>query len=264
MNIILNGRTIYYELHGPSTGPVVILLHHGLGMTRAWDEQIPALAEAGYRVLGYDRWGYGQSDARSQLSLPHFEEDLQDLHALTQSLRIHQASLVGHSDGGTISLYFAERYPEVVTRMLIVAAHIYVEPKMESGIQELRSAYEQEPKFRDGMQRAHGEKAEQVFQNWYGGWVQESNLRWDMRPLLGKIRCPVLVAQGLEDEHGTVQHAKDLAQAIPGAELWLVPGAAHMLPRDMPEAFNPRLLKFLEPELNRRERIKRIKAENSR
>jgi pimeloyl-ACP methyl ester carboxylesterase len=250
MNILVNGRSIYFELHGPPTGPVLILLHHGLGSLAAWEEQIPVLAGAGFRVLAYDRWGYGRSQAREKLSVPYFEQDVRDLLALMQSLAIHKASLVGHSDGGTISLYFAERYPQLVGRMVIVAAHIYVEPKMLPGIQELRRAYEREPKFQEGMRRAHGEKAEQVFENWYGGWVQESSLSWDMRPRLRNIRCRVLVVQGLEDEHATAQHAKDLAGAIPGAELWLVPGAGHMLPRDQPEVFNPRLLEFLMAELS--------------
>jgi pimeloyl-ACP methyl ester carboxylesterase len=215
----------------------------------AWEEQIPALAEAGFRVLAYDRWGYGQSQDRPQLTLPYFEEDQQDLLSLMQTLEIDKASLVGHSDGGTIALYFSGVHPNMVRRMMIVAAHIYVEPKMIPGIHELRRAYEQEPKFQEGMRRAHGEKAEQVFQNWYGGWVKESNMDWDMRPSLADIRCPVLVVQGLEDEHASPQHAEDLAGAIPGAELWLVPEAGHMLPRDLPEIFNRRLLEFLKAEL---------------
>jgi pimeloyl-ACP methyl ester carboxylesterase len=249
MQIKLNERHLYYELHGPPSGPLVVLLHHGLGILDAWEEQLPALTEAGFRVLAYDRWGYGQSDNRPQLSLPHFEDDLQDLLSLLRALGIQNSSLVGHSDGGTIALYFAGQYPEMVKRMVIVAAHIYVEPKMIAGILELRRAYEQEPKFQEGMRRAHGEKAEQVLQLWYGGWMQESNLDWDMRRSLGKIYCPVLVVQGLEDEHATPQHARDLAASISGAELWLVPEAGHMLPRDLPETFNPRLLEFLKPEL---------------
>jgi pimeloyl-ACP methyl ester carboxylesterase len=249
MKINLNGRSIYYELHGPSTGPVVILLHHGLGMMGSWEEQIPVLSQAGFRVLAYDRWGYGKSQGRPWLSLPYFEEDRQDLLSLMQALEVPKASVIGHSDGGTIALYFARQHPHRVKRMVIVAAHIYIEPSMIPGIQELRRAYEHEPKFQEGMRRAHGEKAEQVFQNWYGGWVKETNLGWDMRPLLGDIHCPVLVVQGLEDEHATPQHAHNLASSIAGAELWLVPEAGHMFPRDLPEVFNPRLLEFLEPEL---------------
>jgi pimeloyl-ACP methyl ester carboxylesterase len=53
------------------------------------------------------------------------------------------------------------------------------------------------------------------------------------------------VVQGLEDEHASPQHARDLAASIPEADLWLVPGAGHMLPQDNPEEFNLRVLHFL-------------------
>ena len=66
-----------------------------------------------------------------------------------------------------------------------------------------------------------------------------------MRPVINQIACPCLVVQGLEDEHATPQHARDMAAAIPDAELWLVPGAGHMLPQDFSEEFNQRMLKFL-------------------
>lgn len=251
MKINLNGHSIYYEQHGPQAGPPVILLHHGLGTLAAWEEQISVFAKAGLRVIAYDRWGYGKSDRRERLRVPYFEDDLDDLKALFEALNIHKASLVGHSDGGTLSLYFAEGHPERVERMVVVAAHIYVEPKMLPGIEQLRTALEQEPKFQEGMRRAHGGKWEQVFLNWYGGWVNKANLDWDMRPILHRIACPVLVVQGMQDEHATIRHAEDLADAIPAAELWLVEGGLHMLQRDLPEAFNQRALKFLAPVLSR-------------
>ena len=71
-----------------------------------------------------------------------------------------------------------------------------------------------------------------------------------MRPLLHRINCPVLVVQGQQDEHATPRHAEDLAGAIPSAELWLVEDGSHMLPRDLPEAFNQRVLEFLAPVLS--------------
>jgi pimeloyl-ACP methyl ester carboxylesterase len=247
MNLNVNGHSIYYEAYGPPAGPAVILLHHGLGTLNAWEEQIPAFIDAGLRVIAYDRWGYGKSDPRPRLALPYFEDDLDDLLALLQTLEISTASLVGHSDGGTLSLYFAEKYPQRVERMVIVAAHIYVEPTMVPGIEGLRAAIEQEPKFQEGMCRAHGDKWQQVFWNWYTGWVNEATLSWDMRSLLHRITCPVLVVQGLQDEHATPRHAEDLASAIPAGELWLVEGSAHMLPRDLPQPFNQRVMEFLAP-----------------
>jgi pimeloyl-ACP methyl ester carboxylesterase len=66
-----------------------------------------------------------------------------------------------------------------------------------------------------------------------------------MRPMLGKIKCPTLVVQGMEDEHAPSKHAEDIATAIPGAELWLEPGVGHMLQRDAAGKFNNRILEFL-------------------
>jgi pimeloyl-ACP methyl ester carboxylesterase len=53
------------------------------------------------------------------------------------------------------------------------------------------------------------------------------------------------VIQGEGDEHATPEHAVDIAENIPGAELWLVPGAKHMLPQEMAELFNQKVLSFL-------------------
>lgn len=245
MDVRVNGRCLYVEVHGPENGPVLVLLHQGLGAVRSWREQTPVLAEAGYRVIVYDRWGYGGSEPRPGLSMPYFEDDLADLASLLEYFKVERVSLVGHSDGGTIGLYFAAGHPERVVSLVTIAAHVHIEPKMIAGIEELKVIYETDSKFRKKLKRAHGEKWKGVFENWYNGWVREEILAWDMRPLLKNIRCPALVVQGSEDEHGTPEHAQDIALAIPGAELWLVPGAGHLLQQDEPEVFNPRLLAFL-------------------
>jgi pimeloyl-ACP methyl ester carboxylesterase len=239
------GHTLYYEVHGPQSGPAVFLLHHGLGSTRAWKAQIPALVEAGCRVLVYDRWGYGRSDPRQELSIPTFEDDLADLCSLVEALELQRFSLVGHSDGGTIGLYFAAANPGRLDRMIVIAAHVYVEPKMETGIRAVRQAFENDQGFREGLRRVHGDKVEDVFNAWFEGWHKPANLSWDMRPALGKITCPVLVVQGMQDEHATPQQALDTAAAIPDSELWLARGAAHMLPQELPDGFNRRMLEFL-------------------
>ena len=196
-------------------------------------------------MVAFDRWGYGGSDPQASLSMPFFEADLNDLETLLDQLDVPQASLVGHSDGGTIALYFAASHPARVSRLVTIAAHIYIEPKMGRGIDDVREQYEADANFREALRRIHGEKASAVFYGWYNGWRSEANLQWDLRPLLQRISCPTLVVQGLEDEHATAQHATDIAGAIPGAELWLVPEAKHMLPQDLPGTFNRKLLEFL-------------------
>jgi pimeloyl-ACP methyl ester carboxylesterase len=241
----VNGHNLFVEISGPEKGHVVMLLHHGLGSVQAWTEQVPALVEAGYRVVAYDRWGYGDSDPRPGLDLPTFSSDLNDLDCLMEQLGILKATLIGHSDGGTIALYFAALQPMKVSCLVTVAAHIYVELKMEPGIMGVRQAFEAKKHFRNGMQYAHGEKYEAVFNNWFEGWHRPEMLAWDMRPILGQIRCPTLVVQGVEDEHASPQHAMDIASSIPGAELWLIPGAKHLLPQENAAKFNPRILRFI-------------------
>ena len=249
----VNNRDLHVETYGTETSaipgrgadPAVIFLHHGLGSTRAWRGQVPAFSKAGYRAIVYDRWGYGKSEARPHLAVPSFEDDLADLHRLLEIFEVQDTTLIGHSDGGSIALYYAARYPERVQAMVTVAAHIYLEPKMEPGIQTIRQAFESGVSFRKGLHRAHGEKYESTFYNWFNGWHTPAALEWDMRPLLSMIKCPTLVIQGEGDEHASPQHAIDIAKHIPGAELWLVPGAKHMLPQEMTAAFNQKVLSFL-------------------
>jgi pimeloyl-ACP methyl ester carboxylesterase len=243
-----NSHQLNVEISGPVDGPTVVLLHHGLGSLRSWKEQIPALTTAGFRVIAYDRWGYGCSEPRPQLSIPYFEEDLADLGALLDELRIDRASLVGHSDGGTMALYFSALHPWRVARLVVAATHVYVEAKMKAGINEVRQAYESNARFQEGLHRLHNDKADSLFFNWYTGWYRPENLSWDIRPLISQIACPTLVIHATEDEHATLQHAQDIAREIPNAELQIQPGAGHMLPQDMPEAFNLRMLEFLKRE----------------
>jgi pimeloyl-ACP methyl ester carboxylesterase len=66
-----------------------------------------------------------------------------------------------------------------------------------------------------------------------------------MRPELAGVECPALIVQGTEDEYATEDHARDIADWIERAELWLEPGADHVLPQAMPEVFNARVLDFL-------------------
>jgi pimeloyl-ACP methyl ester carboxylesterase len=246
MFLKINSHQLYVEVHGTGGAPVVVLMHHGLGATGAWRNQIPVLVGAGYQVIVYDRWGYGQSDFREVLDIPAFAQDQADLQNLLDQLRVEHVGLIGHSDGGTIALAYAARDMEQqVTCLVCVAAHIYIEPKMQPGIEAIKGEFEHGRRFRASLERLHRSNTERMFYNWFDGWHRPECLGWDLRPALQSIRCPAFIVQGLEDEHATPQHARDLAAAIPGAELWLEPGAKHMFPQDSPEVFNPRLVKFL-------------------
>ncbi len=241
----INGHLLNTLSTGPDDGPVVLFLHHGLGATPSWKAQIPSFTAAGYQVISYDRWGHGKSSPRQHWSMPDFEPDLADLDAIFSRFDRQQVTLIGHSDGGNIAMLYALAHPDQVNCLVIIAAHIYIEPKMISSIQAIRDRFESDALFRNQLRRVHGENTEHVFRGWFNGWTNPGIHDWDMRYQLTQIAPPTLVVQGLEDEHASPQHARDLAAAIPEADLWLVPGARHMLPQQIPEIFNPRGMEFL-------------------
>ncbi len=243
--ISVNGRNLYVELYGQAQNPAVIFLHQGLGATASWQLQVQPFAQAGYFIVIYDRWGYGKSDWRNSLITPDFKEDMADLAGLIDALAIPRLALIGHSDGGTLALHFAAGHPETVACLVTVAAHVYAEDTMKPGILKIYQSFYQNAWFQDGLRRLHGDKTSQVLSNWYNGWLRLENVDWDIRPIIHQISCPTLVIQGEEDEHASTQHARDIAAAIPGAKLWLEPGAGHMVPQDFPDIFNLKVLEFL-------------------
>jgi len=246
-HLAVAGHRLEWRSVGPPGGPSVVLLHSGLGSLHDWRAVAPALVAAGWRVVAYDRWGYGGSDPRPGFAPPDFEPDQADLAAVLDRVVGGPAALIGHSDGGTIALTCAARAPERVTRLVAVAAHAYVELKMRPGIAGIAARYDGDSRFREAFARRHGTKAEALARSWFAGWTTREAWAWDMRPELGAISCPTLVLQGFDDEHATAQHARDIADAIRGAELVLLPDAGHMLPQEATDAFLAHALAFLAP-----------------
>ncbi len=244
MFLTLHGHRLFIQTEGK--GFPVVLLHHGLGSSAAWRRQIPPLVGAGYRVIAYDRWGYGRSEERERLHVPDFAPDVDDLQALLDHFGIEKAALVGHSDGGTIALYCAAQCKRRVAALITLAAHVYVEPKMHVGMEALLREYEQSEKFRAALNRVHNGRGAQVFRMWYEGWHNPAVLSWDARPKLREIAAPALVVQGTDDEYATPKHAADIAAAIPNAELLLLQGEKHMA---LNEQFTSKTVNFLQKHL---------------
>ena len=98
------GISIHYEDHGAGAARGADPRVPAVG--RAWDRQVPALLEAGYRVITYDRRGFGAS---SQPATGYdYDTFAADLHALLEHLDLRDAVLAGHSVGtGEVTRYLA-------------------------------------------------------------------------------------------------------------------------------------------------------------
>ncbi len=242
---IIDGHRLYWEEHGPVEAPATILmLHHGLGSVRSWRRQIPALTQTGFRVIAYDRWGYGRSDIR-----PSFEEDFllhdaSEAIQLLDELGIQRAHFIGHSDGGTIALIIAGEHPERVSGLVVIAAHVYYEPKMAQGLKTIQDS-SRVPPLQKVLQKEHGERAAALVDAWVSHWSRGDVELLSIIDRLDAVQAPTLVIQGEEDEHASPRHAEDIADRIDQGELWLIPGVGHMPPHEIPDEFNERVCAFL-------------------
>jgi non-heme chloroperoxidase len=109
---------ICYEDHG--AGRPVVLIHGYPLSGRGWDRQVPALLDAGYRVITYDRRGFGHSSQPA--SGYDYDTFAADLSALLEHLDLREAVLVGHSMGtGEVTRYLARYGSERVARGVLVA-----------------------------------------------------------------------------------------------------------------------------------------------
>jgi non-heme chloroperoxidase len=109
---------IYYEDHG--AGQPVVLIHGYPLSGRAWDKQVPVLLEAGYRVITYDRRGFGQSSQPT--SGYDYDTFAADLNTLLEHLDLRDAVLAGHSMGtGEVTRYLADYGSARVAKGVLVS-----------------------------------------------------------------------------------------------------------------------------------------------
>lgn len=110
---------LYYEDHG-SGKPVVLI--HGYPLSGAsWEKQIPVLLDAGFRVITYDRRGFGNSSKPT--TGYNYDTFAEDLHKLVKHLGLHDFSLVGFSmGGGEIARYFGRYGSKGVKKAVFISA----------------------------------------------------------------------------------------------------------------------------------------------
>ena len=139
---IANGVRLHYVETGPEDGPPVVLLHGFPDFWYSWREQLPALAEAGYRVFAPDLRGYNRSEKPHGIEAYRLDELTADVAAFIEGLEADSAHVVGHDWGGVVAWNVAITHPEVVDRLAVLnAPHPLKYVRELSGGQALRSWY---------------------------------------------------------------------------------------------------------------------------
>ncbi len=217
--------------------PWLVFLHEGLGCTAMWHDYPHRLVQAtGRPGLVYDRPGYGRSGPRRQPpGIDYLQREAEKgLPALLDHFGIEAPVLIGHSDGGTIALLYAARFPQRVAGVIAEAAHVLVEAVTLEGIRATVAAFTAGD-LNARLARYHGGHTREMFYHWAGIWLSEAFRNWNIEACLPDIRCDVLVLQGLSDGYGTVRQANAITGGVGSrARQCLIPACGHAPHREAP------------------------------
>ena len=224
-------------------GPVLVLLHEGLGCVAMWRD-FPARLHrrTGLSVFAWSRAGYGGSDPaelpRRGIDYMHVE-GREITGAVLDAAGIDDAVLVGHSDGASIAIVHAgERAEESGSRiraLVLLAPHVFCEDVSVASIRATGDAYRRGG-LRERLARYHGDQVDATFFGWHDAWLQPGFRQWSIEASLPGITVPVLLIQGEQDAYGTAAQLDAIERGVAGpvTRTWL-DDCGHAPHRESPE-----------------------------
>lgn len=271
------GATFHVLDEGQPDGPPIVLLHAGIADSRAWDEVVPLLAAAGYRVVRFDRRGFGRT----------VTEDVEfsnraDVIAILDALGIGRAVLVGNSQGGQIAFDTAIEFPDRVAAVVGVAAGLggywpASTPEEEAEFQRLETLEEAldaaGPDERPDLAAAF---VDDEVRFWVDGLGQPADrvpagirdlvrtmdaAHYEADRVLGRpvplqpmaaerlaeLRAPVLAVAGALDVSDTIATVRHLEASLPAVRAVVLPDVAHMIGMERPGELAALVLDFVAP-----------------
>lgn len=251
-----DGLQIAYERAGQ--GPPLMFVHGAAEDGRVWQRQLATLADE-FTVVAWDEPGAGRSaDLPTDFGLSDYARCLADVIA---ALDLGPAHVVGLSWGGTVVLELFRCHPELVATMVL--ADTYAGWKGSMSEEEVRARVAGTRR----MLAAGPEAFEPTLPGLFAGdpttevvalleqvaaAVRPASLETqlhvmagaDLRDLLPRIGVPTLLIWGEQDARSPLVVARQFKEAIPEAELVVIPGAGHLSHLEQPEAFNQAIREF--------------------
>ncbi len=250
-----------YDDHGP--GPVVVLLH-GFPLNRKiWSLQEGRVGSM-YRIIAPDLRGHGETAAPP--GIYSMEAMAEDVIELLDALQISEPIVLGGlSMGGYVALALIAKYPERVRGLMLIDTRASADtPEVARNREDLARKTEASGKvghvvegmfprmFSDATRVGHPERLT---------WVRAAMEKTSARAVVGALRgmasrpdrtadlalinVPTLVMVGAEDVITPPDESRKIKEALPHAELVIIPKAGHIAPFENPDAANEAILRFL-------------------
>lgn len=234
---------------GPKQARTLVFLHEGLGCIAMWHKFPAEIVRAtGCNALLYERQGHGGADPLDgPRTVDYLEHEARVvLPDMLNYFGIEKATLIGHSDGGTIALLFAALFPERTEAVIAIAAHAYVEEAALAGIRKTAAMFDTNRGFQERLEKYHGENAAPLLRAWAEIWLSDAFRSWTIEAKLKAVRAPALIIQGSADKYATPEQAERIASALSGpAETLLIEGAGHMPQRDAKAPLTEAIQRFI-------------------
>lgn len=283
---IVNGVRLHYVAAGPEEGDLVVLLHGFPEFWYSWHAQIPALAEAGYRVLAPDMRGYNRSEKPADVASYRTRELVGDVVGLIEHAGRESAHVVGHDWGGAVAWSVAIGRPDVVDRLVICnAPHPSAfERELTTNPDQLRKSWYifafQVPWLPEFLLSLHDAWAigrlfasagvdpeafppadrrryREAFArpgaargaiNYYRATVRDTLRRLPAGGVGDQhVAVPTLVIWGEQDAALSTAMLDGLDQWVPDLEVRRLPDASHWVQADAPERVSEAILEFVSP-----------------
>jgi pimeloyl-ACP methyl ester carboxylesterase len=247
------GVKLWFTDTGGSGTPIV-LLHANTGTSAIWDDQIAAFSRAGYRVIAFDRRGWGKSTADLATG-PQPGSIAEDLDALADHLKLDKFHLVGVAGGGFAALDYAGWRPQRL-RSLVIAASTgsFSEPEMKAFTARIEIA---ELRKLPAVYREVGAS--------YRGSNPEGTQRWieidahaqqpgaPLQPLrtpntftkVAAIPTPMLIMAADADLLAPPAMMRLWAKHVKAHEWVSIPDCGHAIAWEQPELFNAAVIEFI-------------------
>jgi len=264
-----DGTRLYYKDWG--TGRPVVFIHGWPLDADMWEYQMPAVTDAGFRTVAYDRRGFGRSD--QPWGGYDYDTFADDLKAVLDHLDLQDVALVGFSmGGGEIARYLSRHGGARVSRVALVSAvtpMLLKTPDHPDGVDA--SVFEG---MIDGLETDRPHFLANFSKTFFGVGVFSAPsstelMRWtgdlamraspkatmacvrafgetDFRPDMAHVRVPTLIIHGDDDQTVPIDvSGRAAAAAIPGSTFTVYEGGSHALPFTHAERLTTDLLTFL-------------------
>lgn len=269
--VLARGVRTHYVWAGTS-GPAVVLLHGGgPGSSGAagWRFMLPALAEAGFRVIAPDQLSMGETDARPHAwpVLGH-QSLVNHVNDFLDALCLDEVSLVGNSQGAYVATKTAMDRPERVRKLFLIGSGTISEamgvarPGMNAGMQALMDYDYSEAsmrRFLEAIVKNPGQVSDEVVRARHQAanrpGIREARAAFDqgvkrrradpalaqqfsMKETLPKLAIPAMFVWGADDSFAPASMGRELEKLLPNIPFHFIPDAGHQAQTDQPRVVN--------------------------